>query len=299
MSEPTETPAPLAASSTDFFCPNCGYSLRGIASDRCPECGNTLEWQSFAASRIPWVHRKAIGTMRAYWRTVWLTMSDSRLISDEVQRPVSYEDAQKFRRMTVWFAFTPLAIAAAVGLLSITLEQTKDLFAVWRSGSGIIRFSLVLELLLIPVAWIALYLFVLAITGVQSYFFHPASLPIIRQNRAVALSYYACAPLAWTPLTAGVLVGFIALISTREINRMPLLLLVFGWLLGFGLVIVQTVGWWISSLRLLQRTTHCGAARTWTFGFLLPLSWVLLFAIIAVGIPAAYLLVCFVVLSLL
>jgi hypothetical protein len=36
-------------------------------------------------------------------------------------------------------------------------------------------------------------------TGLPSYFFHPRHLPLEQQNRAVALSYYTCAPLACTP----------------------------------------------------------------------------------------------------
>lgn len=38
------------------------------------------------------------------------------------------------------------------------------------------------------------------ITGVPSYFFHPQTLPVERQNRAIALSYYSAASLSVSPL---------------------------------------------------------------------------------------------------
>ena len=31
------------------------------------------------------------------------------------------------------------------------------------------------------------------VTGVASYWFHPKSIPVVRQNRTIALSYYGCA----------------------------------------------------------------------------------------------------------
>jgi len=287
----------------DYFCPNCGYSLRGITSDRCPECGDVLDWKALGASRIPWMHRKHIGVFAAYWRTVWLTMTDSRLISDDVQRPVSFDDAQKFRRLTVWIAWAPLALAASAGLLLLTFDQsTGGVLDAWKNGPRIVRLSIVLQLLLVPICCLSLYLFVLAITGVQSYFFHPRSLPVLRQNRAVALSYYACAPLAWTPVTAALIGGYFGVVSTGAFNKLPVTLMLITWVIAsilvFGLALLQTVGWWISTLRLLARTTQCGAGRRWTMGFLLPVSWVLLFAIIGVGIPAAFVYCCFVVLSL-
>ena len=45
----------------DLFCPECGYSLRGIDSvDRCPECGHGSERARLTASNIPWTYREEI-----------------------------------------------------------------------------------------------------------------------------------------------------------------------------------------------------------------------------------------------
>ena len=37
----SDDPSASTASSSadDLYCPDCGYNLRGITSDRCPECG--------------------------------------------------------------------------------------------------------------------------------------------------------------------------------------------------------------------------------------------------------------------
>ena len=34
---------PSTNPAADLFCPNCGYNLRGIDSERCPECGVVID----------------------------------------------------------------------------------------------------------------------------------------------------------------------------------------------------------------------------------------------------------------
>src|SRR5215211_4494843 len=114
----------------ESFCPECGYSLRGIASDRCPECGHAIDPLS-TPSPIPWLHRRAIGIWRAYWRTVWLVTFNPRLVANDVQRPVNFKEAQKFRRMTTWIAWIPLALVAAAGFCAVTFSQSTSPAAAW------------------------------------------------------------------------------------------------------------------------------------------------------------------------
>ena len=90
-------PSPLES----LYCPQCGYDLRGIGDTRrCPECGLVIDWDELADSRIPWVHRRHIGRVRAYWRTLWLATVHTKSLSRETFRPVSYADAQRFRFVT-------------------------------------------------------------------------------------------------------------------------------------------------------------------------------------------------------
>ncbi len=80
----------------DLFCQDCGYNLRGLTGARCPECGHSLETIRALESQIPWVYRKEQGWFRAYWRTVWLVMFRQRRFCEEMARPVSFDDAQRF-----------------------------------------------------------------------------------------------------------------------------------------------------------------------------------------------------------
>src|SRR4051812_12709994 len=49
------------AAQLDLHCPQCGYNLRGIDSDVCPECGLAIDRVAFAQSQLPWSHRRRIG----------------------------------------------------------------------------------------------------------------------------------------------------------------------------------------------------------------------------------------------
>jgi len=58
-------------------CPECGYSLRGLTSDRCPECGEPFPttqrtFRRWALRRIPWDRRHRSSLVRAYFATVFL-----------------------------------------------------------------------------------------------------------------------------------------------------------------------------------------------------------------------------------
>src|SRR5256885_10861457 len=68
-----------------LLCPACGYDLRAIQSDRCPECGLAIDRALGVASQIPWTHRKRIGTWRAYARTAFLVMLRPSRIAAEIE----------------------------------------------------------------------------------------------------------------------------------------------------------------------------------------------------------------------
>ena len=74
---------------SDLFCQQCGYNLRGLTSDRCPECGRSLDGLRGTVPPIPWVHRKEIGWFRVYWKTVWTATFRQQDLCDEMGRPVS------------------------------------------------------------------------------------------------------------------------------------------------------------------------------------------------------------------
>jgi len=72
----TTTQSPYA---DDLYCPECGYSLRGLTSDRCPECGLRLDFIESAVSLIPWERRRELGRIRAYWQTVLMVLTRTKI----------------------------------------------------------------------------------------------------------------------------------------------------------------------------------------------------------------------------
>ena len=279
----------------DLFCPECGYNLRGIDDiDRCPECGHALDRARLAGSNIPWTHRRDIGVMKAYVRTVAVVIRHPSRVAADVARPVSFDDARLFRRVTVLLAMIgPLAVLAWLAV-SVVLDRP---ITISSTAATDIRLGWLLEILVVPVVIAALYAFLLAAGGVASYFFHPRYLPVERQNRAVALSYYACAPMALTTLSIAAIVG--AVLARRYLaDDAPGLSV--GVLLAAGAAgpALQAFASIAAPVIMLRRATHCGAGRAFALAVMLPVLWTLLAAIIAVGIPAAYLFVAAVIMSL-
>jgi hypothetical protein len=309
-----------------LICAACGYDLRGIAaSDKCPECGQAIDRTAAGTSRIPWVRRRQIGSWRAYARTVVIVLFKPGRIAAEIARPVSFADARQFARRTALIAWTPIAMFFAwLWLASMRLPvipvPSSPARTEWRwSGrvfldkdppathvQSVLRLEagdlwslgFGLEVLVVAVLVASLLLWLTWICRAGSYFFHPGDQPVVRQNRAVALSYYACAPLALTPLavpfvafgywswgvhqmwgTSAIPPGH-ALLSLAA-YALPALLL--GWLLA-------------CNLYLMRRTIGCGAGRMIGMLVGLPVMWIVLTAAAAL-LPAAALLLALMLLS--
>ncbi|MBI1826772.1 MAG: zinc ribbon domain-containing protein [Planctomycetes bacterium] len=246
-SEANETQSTSATSShdaiaDDIFCQHCGYNLKTLTGDRCPECGKSIAGVRALNSQIPWVYRKELGWWRAYWKTVWLVMFRRRRLAEEMARPVSYRDAQIFRFGTIAIVCIA-AILASLSFLATHAQCPTDEPIVsffWQHGIA----SAGLHVLGV--------LFLLAATGLPSYFFHPRAVSVKQQNRAVALSYYACAPLVMSPISIFLLV--VPLLFDTKI-----LLEMFFQFASVVLALVLIV-LWTTSVRL--RSTSDGGKRT-------------------------------------
>ena len=247
-----------------LFCPDCGYDLQGITSERCPECGIVIDREALARSQIPWSHRRQIGWWRAYWRTLKLVIFKSRILASEVARPVSYRDAQLFRLVTILLAIAPVLVVIAVWWMTAEDRDRAGvaddwMSLIWHPASSWYPAEEVGGWIIL-LAMLGAIGALLTLTGVQSYFFHPRSLPVIWQNRAVALSYYTCAPVA--PL--GMAMAFcLAVILTQQklsyytaIRYGPIIdLLRLG---SLGIAGLMAFALFFVNVRLLQRTTRCG-----------------------------------------
>jgi len=203
-------PAPLPVG---IVCPDCGYDLRGSTSARCSECGFALDVLRVRETLIPWSHRRELGWLRAYWKTVWLVLRYPKRFCLEMARPVSYADSRSFRWVTTAHAYLPIL---TMSTLWCTFVYVKGLgggeWLYWLHGS--LQVWALLFLVLLP--------------GLASYFFQPRTLTVEQQNRAIALSYYAWAPLAFTPLALLVYIPRVLLWTSRGSVREDALRVVSG-----------------------------------------------------------------------
>ncbi|UCD28300.1 MAG: hypothetical protein JSV03_14630 [Planctomycetota bacterium] len=247
----------------DVFCPVCGYNLRGLPEPRCPECGGQFDVSELVVSRIPWADRKRIGRFRAYWQTIWLIMHHNQQFCREIDRPVSYRDSQRFRWITLLHMYFPL------------LGLTFAYYVLGERGLMVVLGD----------AWqtvglhLAFILSAAVATGLPSYFFHPRHLPVEKQNRAVALSYYACAPMALSPLLLAV--GWIIYeIEGDEINTVNSVIFLGAHLIMLGI-------WWLSLILIARRSLHRKLGGMVLITVVMPILWILAAGLTCEGVNTA------------
>jgi hypothetical protein len=189
----------------------------------------------------------------------------------EIIRPVSYRDAQWFRWLTVAHAFVPLVFAGGFARVLATADVLEEFGngGVWAAVKSYVLFLLS---------------FVVA-TGLPSYFFHPRWLPTELQNRAIAMSYYTCAALAWmwVPMILAI-VGFLFLNARNEAVALLLNLI------AAILVLLTFVAWWFELRRLAARILRrAGRVTGVTLG--VPALWILAAIVLWVVVPYGMLIV--------
>ncbi len=289
------TPASASADEgMELRCPACDYDLRAMSSDRCPECGLLIDRAALAGAQIPWTFRKGMGRWRAYRKTVTLAALEPHKLALEVARPVSFADARRFQQVTILIALVPVF---SLFLWSYFAAYPKGTFSSGRPHGSVLGW--ILEAIGLMFAAGCLWLFLFCATGVGSYFFHPRDLSVTRQNRAIALSYYACAPLAWTWAPA-LLVAALMFIAqspwserrgtTRIVDLLVCFLLIAG--------VFEAAAWWRSSIVLLRRTTGCGIGRATVLGIFLPFAYSVLGLLFLGLLPLIYIGLAVMILSL-
>jgi hypothetical protein len=284
--EPTVLPADVT-----LLCPDCGYDLRVRPSGRCPECGLTLDFIDAPQSAIPWVRRREIGRVRAYLLTVIAVLMRFRVVSREIFRPVSHPDAQRFRlvsTMILLLSLVPIGFSVATGPapawssgaafgapFGITLPTTDES---WIELSTV-RYGAPTVAVMCLAIVAGVLAFLLVLTGVPSYLFHPRRLPVEQQNRALALSYYATAPLALSPLVLPAAFGLRLLNPLDEIISFP------G--LCAALLFLLVGGYWLLLIRSARRSLR-SLRSVYTVALLTPALWFVVgslsFAVVALVI---------------
>ena len=280
---PTATVDPLPEIRQDLFCQTCGFNLRGLTGNRCPECGGSLDGVRSLVPQIPWVYRKDVGWFRAYWRTVWFVMVRQAQFCDEMARPVSYRDCQSFRWVTVFFVGVPSVLPMLALYLTWKVESFRDQLVPEAVSAG-------WPLIIFYLCWL---LFLAAATGVPSYFFHPREIPTLQQNRAVALSYYACGPLCFLVIPLMALTASIVSSQWRaETTTLALAILSVTFPVG------AIAPWWLDLIHLVRRLVPQRPRRAIYLGAFVPILWFLLALALLVGLPLAVLYVVIIFASL-
>ncbi len=253
----------------DIFCQTCGYNLRGLTSNRCPECGSSFEHIRGGDPEIPWMYRRRLGWFRAYWKTVFFVMFKQARFADEMARPVSFKESQSFRWVTVFMAFVPVTILAIGGGVAAKVVDPSI-----ASGWGIPT-----TLGLSVAGMVGLFLVFAGSTGVPSYFYHPKEVSILQQNRAIALSYYACGPMALLGIPAAILVTGIVIGFDNTIGGISILL---GLTLPLGLL----AAWWLDLIHLSRRLLPQRPGRAVGIAILVPMLWCFVTGLSLFAIPA-------------
>jgi hypothetical protein len=284
MSEPPDkTAAPDSSAPTasayadDLYCPECGYSLRGLTSDRCPECGLDLSFIESEVSIIPWEHGREVGLIKAYWKTVWLINFRGKVFHRAFYQPVSQPDSLSFRAVCIGHAFITVVLAVIM------------LYAFEPDGMAVVRDIGGRQFIIIACLCVLTWLFV--ITGLPSYIFDSRLLEPSRRDRAVALGNYTCAWLAWFPL-AGVLLMLGLLLRDANLRGASVALSAAG-AVAFVVFVAMTVDYERTGKRMFR-----GERSVWFWELKSgPVFLVATLAILA-GLPVAAIMVHVLVLSL-
>lgn len=193
------TPADEADASLP--CPFCGYDLRGATDELCSECGQTVDRAVLAVSGVPWAHRRRIGRVRAYLRTLRQFTLGRKGLRLELARPQDPRDARSFGRVT--------AFVLALGLLAFYARLGEPEWEAlhldppgWGNTPTVSGPALDLALpwcagmVLPPTLPVSLVLLAFCLTAMTRHALTNASQTPAVRDRAAALGGYCAAPLA-------------------------------------------------------------------------------------------------------
>jgi hypothetical protein len=188
----------------DRFCIGCGYNLRGLSSERCPECG--LRIDTAQGSEIAWEARKEIGGLRAFWRTMMRGTFHVKRLAHAVAHPVDSGSAMGFRVIVSLLAALPVSV---LFWIIVHAEKGTGFVSAWEPGvsSGPLMPAPFPSWWEIPILWSAgatmwavlplgAFITVFLGTGVLGYWLRAEGISHERRKRAVAASAYVSGPLA-------------------------------------------------------------------------------------------------------
>ena len=254
------------------------YDRRGLAGDACPECGVKIDRTLLEKSSIHWVHREGLG-IGAFLKTAMRATFKTEFFCLEIARPVSLIDARKFRRRVVWI-LTLVGSLYAI-LLAMMVEDLRDpIDLTWAIRPWV---TVLFALMVAGLIW----LFLIVWTGLHMAWFHPKALSIEQQNRAIALSHYACAPLLWLFFSAvaiglAILAGLIA--DESGIDGLYWVSFAFGMPGGLS-VFLAVAAFLFVCARMAQHTSNRTGVTRLMLWLILPVLWLLWAAVMFFVLP--------------
>lgn len=225
----------------DVYCPQCLYNVRGVTGERCPECGLLIDREDWAASPIPWEHRRNIGSVRGYIQTVRLVTSRTRRMVMATPQGLSVRDAWRFWLITVLppaglVAFGVLRLGSPLAITDPVVQTLSsgtrgplpwvDLFGPWEAG------------MLLAGVWPSAVLAIMMWLTLGMALVCRWSASVAERDRAWAMALYASAPLAYWTIT--LLCGW-ALLAVAQSTWV---VLPFFTILLSMLIVVPLI-WWV------------------------------------------------------
>ena len=257
---PTPDPGREVPAEYDVFCEGCGYSLLGIAGDRCPECGAAYDLAALPFARVPWLHRRRLGGIRAYWATVWMVVRRPRAFAEELCRPVrvSAADARAFRALTIRIAAFSVALTAAAILAIVvpTLPGGPLPRGWWVALAGFVALT-----------FVSTTIFLMLATDMPTFIWR--GLPS-RPDTLAPVHHYASAPLAVMPLLA---VAAVALTSVFVRPPSESVLLASQITLGACVAAMLLISWRCAT-QLMAGATGGERRGVRLLGLYLPVHWI-------------------------
>jgi hypothetical protein len=254
----------------DAFCPDCGYSLRGLTSDRCPECGFELARIRSRTPRIPWEHRRRIGRMRAFLQTIGFVTFRYRDFCLEVYRSLDDRAAARFR----WCAVLGVVLVGALSafLFCALAQPDRDELVAGALVAGA-------DLYVVGAASVVLLIAFIVLTAMPRDVVTTRRLPESQSRQLPALMEYVTGVLAW---------GSIAILSLVLLAR-PLVIAEEYGLFVLPIALLFALGAILLCFSTLGRTASRIFRSGWAGAMFLMrvlLGWMLSLALIALALFA-------------
>ena len=279
---PGELPVPATDEPLAPTCPRCEYDLRALppGTARCPECGLPIDPGRTPESQVAWAHRRRIGAVSAYLRTVVMVSVRSDRFVAQLGRPVERRDGRSFWLVTLALLMPPVVFLAVVGevfdskTVDAAARAVAEGKATWEAWVTPALFGLQPAAVRVVCAVACL----VAVTSPPIPLYRTRPLPPELDHRLASLGYYACAPLVLVALACAAFVLAALLVPGDRFLVTAL------WLVASLVAVLSVVAWWWVQVRLMHRATG-SAWRATRFAVLLPVFWFSLAFVFLFAVP--------------